>query len=71
MNTYYVPGIVPDSGDTVVSSNVYLFLTERQTARAGEWQRERETESEAGSRLPAVSTPPDVGLELRNRGIMT
>ena len=31
---------------------------------AGEGQRERETESEAGSRLWAVSTEPDAGLEL-------
>ena len=28
-------------------------------------------ESEAGSRLPAVSTEPRVGLELTNREIMT
>ena len=38
---------------------------------AGEEQREGDTESEAGSRLPAVSTEPDAGLELTNRGIMT
>ena len=36
--------------------------------------RERDTESEAGSRLPAVSTDPDAGLEgleLVNSEIMT
>ena len=33
--------------------------------------RERGTESEAGSRLRAVSTEPDVGLELTNHEIMT
>ena len=41
--------------------------------RMGEWQREREggTESEAGSRLRAVSTEPDAGLELTDREIVT
>ena len=34
-------------------------------------EREGDTESEAGSRLPAVSTEPDVGLELTNCEIMT
>ena len=34
-------------------------------------ERERETESEAGSRLRAVSTEPDAGLELRDHEIMT
>ena len=34
-------------------------------------EREGDTESEAGSRLRAASTGPDVGLELTNREIMT
>ena len=34
-------------------------------------EREGDTESEAGSRLQAVSTEPDVGLELRSWEIMT
>ena len=37
----------------------------------GEGQRERETESEAVSRLPAVSTEPDTRFELMNRETMT
>ena len=37
----------------------------------GEGQREEDTESETGSRLQAVSTEPDAGLELTNREIMT
>ena len=37
----------------------------------GEAEREGNTESEAGSRLRAVSTEPDVGLELTNSEIMT
>ena len=34
-------------------------------------EREGDTESEAGSRLRAVSTETDVGLELTSREIMT
>ena len=39
----------------------------------GEGQREREgdTESEAGSRLQAVSEEPDAGFELTDREITT
>ena len=37
----------------------------------GQRERERDTESEAGFRLPAVSTEPDMGLELANCEIMT
>ena len=34
-------------------------------------EREGDTESEAGSRLRAVCTEPDAGLELMDRKIMT
>ena len=34
-------------------------------------ERERDTESETGSRLLAVSTEPDMGLELTYREIIT
>ena len=34
-------------------------------------EREGDTESEAGSRLPAVGTEPDAGLEPTNRKILT
>ena len=34
-------------------------------------EREGDTESEAGSRLQAVSTEPNAGLELTNHKIMT
>ena len=34
-------------------------------------EREGDTESEVGSRLQAVSTEPDVRLELTNREIVT
>ena len=36
----------------------------RQSVSEGGAEREGVTESEAGSRLRAVSTEPDVGLEL-------
>ena len=44
---------------------------ERDRAWVGEGQREGDTESEAGSRLQAVSTEPDAGLEPMDRKIMT
>ena len=34
-------------------------------------EREGDTESKAGSRLPAVSTEPDTGIELTSHEIMT
>ena len=37
----------------------------------GEAEREGDTESEAGSRLRAVSTELDVGLKLTDRELMT
>ena len=51
--------------------NVYLFLRERQSVSGGGAEREGDTQSEAGSRLWAVSTEPGVGLELKNHKNMT
>ena len=53
--------------------NVYSLLRDMSGGGA---EREGDTESEAGSRLRAVSTEPDAGLELtrdhaRSREIMT
>ena len=45
--------------------NVYLFL--RQSMNRGGAERGGDTESEPGSRFRAVSTEPDVGLELTAR----
>ena len=52
---------------------IYFWDRDRQSMKRGEGQREREgdTESEAGSRLWAVSTEPDAGLELTDLDIMT
>ena len=44
---------------------------ERDRVQAGDGQREGDTEFKAGSRLSAVSTEPDVGLELTNCDIKT
>ena len=51
--------------------NIYLLLRQRQSMTGGGSKREGDTESETGSRLQAVSTEPDVGLELTDREIMT
>ena len=52
--------------------NGYLFLRESDTEHKWERGRERgDTESEAGSRLRAVDTGPDAGLELMDRETMT
>ena len=50
-----------------------IFERERETEHKQGRDREREgdPESEAGSRLRAVSSEPDTGLELVNREIMT
>ena len=49
-----------------------MFLRDRETEHdRGGAEREGGTELEAGSRLCAVSTKPDVGLELMNCEIMT
>ena len=47
------------------------FIFERQSVSRGGEEREGDTESEAGSRLRAVSTEPNAGLELTNHEIMT
>ena len=44
---------------------------ERESTSRGGAEREGDTESEAGSRLRAVSTEPDAGLEPTDREIMT
>ena len=52
-----------------------MFIFERekdtQSMSQGGAEREGDTESEAGSRLRAVSTEPDVGLEPTNCEIVT
>ena len=51
--------------------NVYLILRERKHERGRSRETEGDTESEAGSRLRAVSTESDMGLKLINCKIMT
>ena len=49
---------------------MFIYFWDRGWAGEGA-EREGDTESEAGSRLRAVSTEPDAGLELTNGEIMT
>ena len=49
---------------------MFIYFWERETRWGAEGEKGR-TESEAGSRLWAVSTEPDVGSELTNRETMT
>ena len=53
--------------------NIYLFLRlrQRQSMSGGGAGREGDTGSETGSRLRAVSTEPDAGLEPTDHEIMT
>ena len=52
-----------------------MFIFERERERlstsGGGAEREGDTETKAGSRLRAVSTGPEAGLEPTNREIMT
>ena len=50
---------------------IYFWDRERQSMSGGGAEREGDTESEAGSRLWAVSTEPDDGLKLTSHEIMT
>ena len=51
---------------------IHLCVWERERQNtSGDRERDGDTESEAGSRLRAVSTEPDAGLELTDREIMT
>ena len=50
---------------------LFIFETERQSVSRGGAEREGDTESEVGSRLRAVSTEPDAGLEITNHEIVT
>ena len=61
-------------GGVVVFSKVYLFTFERETDRQRERMRERQRQRKRErilSRLHAISTECDLGLELTNCEIMT
>ena len=45
---------------------MFIFERERQSTRRVGAEREGDTESKAGPRLPAVSREPDAGLEPTN-----
>ena len=54
---------------------MFIFIfereRERQSVSGGEAERQGDAESEAGSRLGAVGTEPDAGLEPTTWEIMT
>ena len=50
---------------------IYFWDRERQSMNGGRAEREGDTESEAGSRLWAISPEPDAGLELMDCEIVT
>ena len=51
---------------------MFIYFLKRDRVKAGEGrERGGDTGSEAGSRLRAVSTQPDAGLELPDREIVT
>ena len=52
---------------------MFIFEGERERQRVsrGGGERKGDTESKEGSKLLAVSTEPDLGLEPPNRKIMT
>ena len=50
--------------------SIYFWKWERQSTNRGGTERGGDTEPEAGSRLWAVSTEPNMGLELTNDKIM-
>ena len=50
---------------------IYFWDRERQSMNGGGAERQGDTESEAGSRLWAVSPEPNAGLEFTDREIVT
>ena len=50
---------------------MFIYFWDRESMNRGGAEREGDTESEAGSRLWAISPEPDSGLELVNREIVT
>ena len=71
------PGVLADYNPYIVILFLTFFLMfifeerERQSVSRGGAERQGDTESEAGSRLWAISTEPDKALELMSREIMT
>ena len=63
--------IVPFLFFLIFLTFIYFWDRERQSMNRGGAEREGDTESKAGSRLWAVSTEPDAGLELTDCEIMT
>ena len=73
LDKYLVVQLLGSSSNFFLSflTFIHRWETERQSTSGRGAEREGDTESEAGSRLWAVLTEPDVGLELTNLEIMT
>ena len=72
MADFFLNNYLNERFSYLIFCNVYLFL--RQTETECEWvgtERGGGTESEADSRLRAVSTEPDAGFELTSCEIVT
>ena len=63
--------VFPNQGSTGFQTFLFSRERERDSASRGGTEREGDTESEAGSRFRAISTGPDMGLELTSCEIMT
>ena len=50
---------------------MFIYFWEKECMSGGEAEKEGDTEAKAGSRLWAVSTEPNVGLDLKNHEIVT
>ena len=56
---------------SLIFFSIYFWDRERQSMNGGGAEREGDTESEAGSRLWAISPEPDAGLKLMDCEIVT
>ena len=66
------PGVaIPQVSAFFLKNFLFLMFIFETVPSGGGAEREGDTESETGSRLWAVSTEPDAGLELTDREIMT
>ena len=69
--TYFLKNFSSSLKNFFVSIYSFLRDRERQRVSGGGAEREGDTESETAPRLRAISTEPNMGLELTNHEIMT
>ena len=71
LTSWNLPGHMVPSKGLSLSFLMFIYFGEIERQNGGGAEREGATESQAGSRLRAVSTEPDAGLEPMKHGIMT